>query len=78
MYAAILLLPLVGAVIGGFFHRFIGEKMAMVIPTAILFFCCVLSWIAFFTYERATRRSSFSAGSVPASCRPTGRSASTG
>ena len=51
MYAAILLLPLLGAIIGGFFHRAIGEKMAMVIPTAILFFCALLSWIAFFTFE---------------------------
>ena len=50
MYAAILLLPLLGAIIAGFFYRFIGEKMAMVIPTAILFFCAVLSWIAFFSF----------------------------
>ena len=51
MYAAILLLPLLGALIAGFGHRFIGEKLAMVIPTAILFFCAILSWVAFFGYE---------------------------
>ncbi len=51
MYTAILLLPLLGAVIAGFFHRVTGEKMAMWIPTGILFFCCVLSWIAFFTLD---------------------------
>ena len=51
MYAAILLLPLLGAIIAGFFHRFIGQTMAMVIPTAILFFTAILSWIAFFSYE---------------------------
>ena len=51
MYAAILLLPLLGAIIAGFFHRQIGEWMAMVIPTTILAFTAVLSWIAFFTFE---------------------------
>ena len=48
MYTAILLLPLLGAIIAGFFNRVTGEKVAMWIPTGILFFCCVLSWIAFF------------------------------
>ena len=51
MYSAILLLPLVGALIAGFCHRAIGERMAMVIPTGILMFCAVLSWIAFFTLD---------------------------
>ena len=49
MFTAILILPLIGAIIAGFFHRFIGEKLAMVIPTTILFICCALSWYAFFT-----------------------------
>ena len=49
MYSAILLLPLLGAIIAGFFHRQIGERMAMLIPTGILMFCAVLSWIAFFS-----------------------------
>jgi NADH-quinone oxidoreductase subunit L len=48
MFTAILVLPLIGAIIAGFFHRFIGEKLAMVIPTTILFICCALSWYAFF------------------------------
>jgi NADH-quinone oxidoreductase subunit L len=51
MYTAILLLPLLGAIIAGFFHRVTGERMAMWIPTGILFFCCALSWIAFFTLD---------------------------
>ena len=51
MYAAILLLPLLGAIIAGFFHRFIGEKAAMFVTTGLLFFCAVLSWIAFFGFE---------------------------
>ena len=49
MFTAILILPLIGAIIAGFFHRFIGEKLAMVIPTTILFISCALSWYAFFT-----------------------------
>ena len=51
MYTAILLLPLLGAVIAGLFNRFTGERLAMLIPTGILFFCCVLSWIAFFSLD---------------------------
>ncbi|MEM1300242.1 MAG: NADH-quinone oxidoreductase subunit L [Pseudomonadota bacterium] len=51
MYAAILLLPLLGAVLGGFFHRQLGEQLAMYLTTGILMFCAVLSWIAFFTFE---------------------------
>jgi len=47
MYTAILILPLIGAVFAGFFNRFTGEKMAMYVPTAILFICCALSWYVF-------------------------------
>jgi len=49
MFSAILLLPLAGAVIAGFFHRWIGEKGAMWVTTGLLMLCAVLSWIAFFT-----------------------------
>ncbi len=51
MFEAILLLPLAGALIAGFFHRSIGDRMAQVIPTSLLFLCCALSWIAFFTID---------------------------
>ena len=51
MYSAILLLPLLGAVLAGFFHRQIGEKGAMYVSTGLLIFCAVLSWIAFFTLD---------------------------
>ncbi|MDT8343636.1 MAG: NADH-quinone oxidoreductase subunit L [Thermohalobaculum sp.] len=47
MYTAILLLPLAGAIVAGFFHRIIGETLAMYLTTGILFLCAVLSWIAF-------------------------------
>ena len=51
MLQTILFAPLLGALIAGLFGRSIGERMAMVIPTAILFFCAVLSWIAFFSLD---------------------------
>ncbi|MEM6676780.1 MAG: NADH-quinone oxidoreductase subunit L [Pseudomonadota bacterium] len=51
MYSAILLLPLLGALIAGFLHRSTGERAAMVITTGILFVCAALSWFAFLTYE---------------------------
>ncbi|MFK7941348.1 MAG: proton-conducting transporter membrane subunit, partial [Paracoccaceae bacterium] len=51
MYAAILLLPLLGALIAGFFHRQIGDQLAMYITTGLLAFCALLSWVAFFTLE---------------------------
>jgi NADH-quinone oxidoreductase subunit L len=54
MFTAILVLPLIGSIIAGFFHRFIGEKLAMWIPTVILFFCCALSWYAFLTIHGET------------------------
>jgi len=53
MYTAILLLPLLGAVIAGFFHRVIGETMAMAVPTALLFVSAALSWVAFVTVHGA-------------------------
>ncbi|MEM9146106.1 MAG: NADH-quinone oxidoreductase subunit L [Pseudomonadota bacterium] len=45
MYTAILLLPLLGALIAGFTHRWIGEQAAMVITTGLLFVCALFSWI---------------------------------
>ncbi|MEM8792104.1 MAG: NADH-quinone oxidoreductase subunit L [Pseudomonadota bacterium] len=49
MYTAILLLPLLGAIIAGFFHRVIGEKAAMYLTTGLLMICAALSWVAFFS-----------------------------
>ncbi|MEM9783680.1 MAG: NADH-quinone oxidoreductase subunit L, partial [Pseudomonadota bacterium] len=51
MYAAILLLPLLGAILAGLFHRQIGEKGAMYVTTGILFACAAMSWIVFLTAE---------------------------
>ncbi|MEM6489190.1 MAG: NADH-quinone oxidoreductase subunit L, partial [Pseudomonadota bacterium] len=51
MEAAILLLPLVGAILAGLFGRSIGTTAAMVIPTGILFLCAAMSWWVFFAAE---------------------------
>ncbi len=47
MEQIILFAPLVGAVIGGFGWRVIGEKGAMVLTTGLLFLSFVLSWVLF-------------------------------
>jgi NADH-quinone oxidoreductase subunit L len=54
MYSFILLAPLIGAVVAGFFGRAIGERSAMILTTSILFLCCLLSWIAFLTLDHGT------------------------
>ncbi|MEL7348692.1 MAG: NADH-quinone oxidoreductase subunit L, partial [Pseudomonadota bacterium] len=51
MYSAILLLPLLGALLAGLFGRSLGDKASMVLTTGILFFCAALSWIAFLTFD---------------------------
>ena len=50
MLTLILIAPLFGALVAGLFGRTIGEKAAMGVTTGALFFACILSWIAFFTY----------------------------
>src|SRR6478672_234149 len=48
MYQAIVFLPLVGAIIAGFFGRFIGARGSEVITTSLLLVAMVLSWLAFY------------------------------
>jgi NADH-quinone oxidoreductase subunit L len=48
IYAAIVFLPLAGALIAGFFGRIIGARPSEVITTAFLMIAAVLSWIVFF------------------------------
>ena len=43
----ILFLPLIGALISGFFPSFLGEKIVKIIATACIFFSSVLSWFVF-------------------------------
>ncbi|WP_372837568.1 NADH-quinone oxidoreductase subunit L [Phaeovulum sp.] len=47
MEQIILFAPLVGAIIGGFGWRVIGEKGAMVLTTGLLFLSFILSWVVF-------------------------------
>jgi NADH-quinone oxidoreductase subunit L len=56
MFSFILLAPLVGAVVAGFFGRALGERAAMLLTTGILFVCCLLSWIAFLTLDHEAVR----------------------
>ncbi|MCL4768618.1 MAG: NADH-quinone oxidoreductase subunit L [Hyphomicrobiaceae bacterium] len=47
MYQAIVFLPLVGAILAGFFGRAIGPRPTEIITTAFVGIAAVLSWIAF-------------------------------
>ena len=54
MTSAIVLLPLLGCLIAGFFARATGERWAQVIPTALLLISMLLSWIVFLTAEHGS------------------------
>ncbi|SMR71363.1 NADH dehydrogenase subunit L [Aliiroseovarius halocynthiae] len=47
MTQIILFAPLIGALIAGFGHRFIGDKGAQILTTGLLFLAAALSWITF-------------------------------
>lgn len=51
METILLFAPLIGAIICGFGHRILGEKLAMMVATGMLFFSAILSWIIFITYD---------------------------
>ncbi|AQS47808.1 NADH-quinone oxidoreductase subunit L [Thioclava sp. JM3] len=55
METIILFAPLVGAILGGFGWRVIGEKGAMVLTTGLLFLAAALSWIVFLTLGDQTQ-----------------------
>ena len=48
MYTAIVLLPLLGALIAGFFGRFIGARASEIITSTLLVISAVLSWVALY------------------------------
>lgn len=48
MYTAIVFLPLIGALITGFFGRTLGIRASQIVTTSLLFVSSILSWIAFF------------------------------
>ncbi|MDD9738599.1 MAG: NADH-quinone oxidoreductase subunit L [Marinovum algicola] len=55
MESIILFAPLVGAIIGGFGWKLIGERGAMWITTGLLFVACAFSWIVFLTHGPETQ-----------------------
>ncbi|MGV8986694.1 MAG: NADH-quinone oxidoreductase subunit L [Cypionkella sp.] len=55
MVTVILLAPLVGALICGFFWRLIGEKTGQIITTGLLFLAALLSWYVFLTFDGVTQ-----------------------
>lgn len=48
MYLLIVLLPLISAIISGFFGRYIGKTGAQILSTSFIFFSAILSLIAFY------------------------------
>ncbi len=56
METIILFAPLLGAIVGGFGWRLIGEKGAMALTTGLLFLACILSWTVFLTFDGVTRQ----------------------
>jgi NADH-quinone oxidoreductase subunit L len=51
MAVTLLFAPLIGAILAGFGWRFMGERAAMVLTTALLFLSAALSWVLFLTYD---------------------------
>ena len=51
MELIILFSPLLGAIVGGFFWRSIGESQAIYLTIALLFLSCFLSWIVFLSHD---------------------------
>ncbi len=54
METIILFAPLVGALIGGFGWKFIGETAAQWVTTGLLFLAAFLSWVVFLTFDGVT------------------------
>ncbi len=48
MYSAIVFLPLIGALIAGFFGRWLGAKVSGFLTSTLLTISAVLSWVAFY------------------------------
>ena len=80
MYSAIVFLPLIGALLAGFFGRWLGAKGSGLITSMLLTISAALSWIALYRVgPRRARICAFpsSNGSPRAISRRTGRCAST-
>ncbi len=48
MYTAIVFLPLIGALIAGFFGRLIGDRMSGIVTSGLLWAAAILSWVALY------------------------------
>ena len=55
MTSLILFAPLAGAVLCGFGHRVVGERVAIILATGLLFLAALLSWFVFFTFHGDTQ-----------------------
>ena len=55
MEQTILFAPLIGAIIGGFGWRIIGDAGAQWVTTGLLFLACILSWIVFLGFDGTTQ-----------------------
>ena len=53
IYAAIVLLPLAGALIAGLFGRVIGDRPSELITTLFLMIAAALSWVVFIGFLTA-------------------------
>ena len=47
--------PLVGAIIAGFGWKIIGEKVALILATLLLFSACFVSWFIFLDFDGELR-----------------------
>ena len=47
IYQAIVFLPILGAIVAGFFGRFIGPRPAELVTSGFLVISAILSWIVF-------------------------------
>jgi len=54
MELILLFAPLMGAVIAGFGHPIIGDKVAQIVSTGFLFLSMFLSWIVFLSFDGQT------------------------
>lgn len=79
MFAAAIFLPLLGAIVAGFFGRWIGDRGAQIVTCAGLLISMLLGWYILYLVGFRARRapSSCSPGSRPAPSRSPGRCAST-
>ncbi len=48
MYVAVIFLPLIGALIAGFFGRLIGDRASQIVTCSLLVLSAIFSWVIFF------------------------------